>query len=120
MVTVPGATLVASPWLPALLLTVATEVVDDVHVPESVSDFTVPSLYVPSSSICVVFPSTFVVITGFAGLIATDCSVAVEAATAPVVVTPYGLDPAANGDPLTAVSAPLTPSMPYTDTIPEL
>jgi hypothetical protein len=34
--------------------------------------------------------STFVEITGFAGLIDTDCSVAVEAATGPVVVTLYG------------------------------
>src|SRR6202007_1727654 len=54
------------------------------------------------------------------GLSCSDTSVAVETAAAPVVVIPAGPLPAANGEPLTAVSTPLVPSIANATTEPGL
>src|ERR1700740_2279320 len=54
------------------------------------------------------------------GLSCSDTSVAVETAVAPVVVIPAGPLPAANGEPLTAASTPLVPSIASATTEPGL
>src|SRR6185369_1385086 len=89
MVVVPVATPVARPWLPLVLLIVATPVSDDAHVTEVVRSWVLPSLKVPVAVNCWV-PATL--IEGFAGVTAIDCNAGggvtvstVEPVTAPEV-----------------------------------
>jgi hypothetical protein len=56
-VVVPTATLVATPWLPAALDTVAAEEFDELHVIESVRSCVVWSLKVPIAVNCCAVPS---------------------------------------------------------------
>jgi hypothetical protein len=87
----------------------ATPVFEELHVADSFSKRVVPSLELPISISCAVEPSCDVVMVSGLVLSCSDTSVAVETAAAPVVVIPAGPLPAANGEPLTAVSTPLVP-----------
>ena len=52
MLVVPVATPVARPWLPLVLLIVATPVIDDAHVTDVVRFWVLPSLKVPVAVNC--------------------------------------------------------------------
>lgn len=71
MVLEPVDTLVARPWLPDALLTVATRVAEDDQVTEVVRFCVLPSLKVPVAVIGSVVPSA---IEGFASVIASETS----------------------------------------------
>jgi hypothetical protein len=71
IVVVPGAAAVASPWLPAAPLTVATPVADELHVTDVVRLWVPPLLYVPVAVNCTVVPAA---IDGVAGVTAMETS----------------------------------------------
>jgi len=73
MFVLPTATPVANPCVPAVLLIVANVVFDEFHVAVAVRFCVEPSLNVPVAVNCCVAP---LVIEGFAGVTAIDCSVA--------------------------------------------
>jgi hypothetical protein len=60
MLELPVATLVASPWLPAALLIVATKTIDDAHCTEPVMSCVLPSVKVPVAAYCCVVPTGMV------------------------------------------------------------
>jgi hypothetical protein len=74
MVVVPTLNVVASPWLPGVLLMVALLVVDDVQLTCVVRVCVVLSEKVPVASNCCVVPRGFV---GFVGVTAIEDNVAV-------------------------------------------
>src|SRR6185503_14025557 len=71
MLVVPVATPVARPWLPLVLLIVATPMIDDAHVTDVVRFWVLPSLKVPVAVNCWIPPMP---IEGFAGVTARDCN----------------------------------------------
>ena len=66
---VPWATLVTSPWDPALLLTVATFCAVELQVTEVVRSSVLPSVYVPTALNCCVVPKA---IDGLGGVTASE------------------------------------------------
>ena len=60
MLELPVATLVASPWLPAALLIVATKTSDEAHCTEPVMPCVLPSVKVPVAANCCVVPTEIV------------------------------------------------------------
>lgn len=64
MVVVPAPTLVASPWLPAVLLMVATVGVEELQITEVVRSCVLPSVKVPVPANCWVVPCTIVALAG--------------------------------------------------------
>ena len=60
MLELPVATLVASPWLPAALLIVATKTSDEAHCTELVMPCVLPSVKVPVAANCCVVPTEIV------------------------------------------------------------
>jgi hypothetical protein len=85
IVVEPVPRLVASPLLPVVLLIVATPVAEELHVTDVVKFWVVPSLKVPVAVNCCVAPVT---IEGFAGVTASDVSVAGATVTVAVVLPP--------------------------------
>ena len=57
MVVVPGATLVARPFEPEALLTVAADVSEDAHVADAVRSWVEPSVYIPVVVSCSWIPA---------------------------------------------------------------
>jgi hypothetical protein len=102
IVTVPVPALVASPWLPAVLLMLATDPVSELHSTVPVTSCVLPSVNVPVAENCCVVPSG---ITGIAGVTAIETSVAGFTVT---VVVPLTV-------PIAAVTLVLpTPTLPAT------
>ena len=79
MVVVPVPALVAKPWVPVALLTVATGVLEELHCTELVRFWVLPSLKVPVAANCCLVPNA---IEGLAGV------TAIEFRTTPVEPVP--------------------------------
>jgi hypothetical protein len=73
MLELPVATLVAKPWLSAVLLMVATEPSDESHWTEPVMFCALPSVKVPVAANCSVVPSAML---GIAGVMAMETNAA--------------------------------------------
>jgi hypothetical protein len=73
IVAIPNILLVASPWLPAVLLRVATVALEELQVTRLVTFCVLPSVKVPVAVNCCVVPAA---IDGLGGLRATDLRVA--------------------------------------------
>src|SRR5580765_4337287 len=87
IVVVPVATPVARPWVPLVLLIVATPVSDEAHVTDVVRFWVLPSLKVPVAVNCWV---PLMPIEGFGGVTANDCNVGggVTVSTVEPVIVP--------------------------------
>jgi hypothetical protein len=84
MVAVPGAIPVANPLVPAVSLTVATEIGDEVHDTEFVRFSVLPSANTPMALNCTPVCSAT---TALAGLTCTDVSAEDSTTTLPVPLT---------------------------------
>src|SRR6202521_1201076 len=113
MYVLPAATPVATPALPAALLTVALVASEEAHVAEAVRNRVLPLLYVPTAVNCCVLPT---VTDAVPGCTAIETNVAVGSEAVPEAATEYvPAPPEKNGEPATWVSAPVVPSTENTE-----
>ena len=70
-----------------------------------------PSLKTPMAFSCCFLPGAFVNISGLAGLTCRDTSVAEGNVDVFALTTVNGFDPETNGEPATALKAPVAPLM---------
>jgi hypothetical protein len=110
MVAEPVATLLASPWLPALLLIVAAEVVSELHCTVPVTSCVLPSVKLPVAVNCFVVPNG---ISGIAGVTAIETSAAglTLSVVVPETVPAVALTPVLPTATLLATPCPLTVAM---------